>query len=487
MQQYTKIQNHPRRTVRRGPARDMRPQKRNGRSSRHEEAVFITLLLALLLIGVLFPFWPEESLSQSEKRSLARFPELSAKQLFSGEFGQKFEAYYADQFPFREALISVNRGVKNLLQGFPGEGEGGMKLITARKDAGGKGELMTLPSRETSPDSAGAAAGIPAETSAPPGESRKIMESQAALGKQDHLDYGTTNLVIADGRAMEIFNYSEELMKDYAQRVNHLRAALPAEKRLFSIVLPTSIAFYGTDELRTGSKSTFDAIKSVYEHESEGVIRVDAYSKLAQHLDEYIYYRTDHHWNGRGAYYGYQAFCEAAGLTPTPLEEMEMTQPEGTFLGSLYGYTDNSPLLANSADRAEFFHPKYGGTNTYFSDASMSDPMENVLLAAQFPQDNHYLLYMGGDAPLNVLESELKNGKSILVLKDSYGNAFVPYLLEQYEKVYTVDPRTFTDPLLPFIEAQGIQDVIMMNYSFAVSNWNWLEGFDRITGYAAES
>lgn len=460
------------------------------RSRNKENAVFFTMLVALMVLGILFPIWPKEEISQSEKRALEQFPEFTPGSLLSGEFSQRFESFFADQFPFREELISVNRGVKSLLQAFPGSGKGEMKLITAKKDTGGKGEMLILETTEPSASHiALPAAASPDEskTSAePPKETKQIMESEVAGGDQGELDYETTNLIIKDGRAMEIFNYAEELMEDYANRVNHLRSVLDSDKRLFSMVVPTAVAYYGTDELRTGAKSTYDAIKSIYDKESPEIIRVDAYSKLGEHRDEYIYFRTDHHWNGRGAYYGYVAFCEAAGLTPTPLKDMEMTQPEGTFMGSLYGYTDESPLLENSADRAEFFHPKHKGSNYFYSDASMSDPLGNILLAADVQQDNQYLLYMGGDAPLNILESELENGKYILVIKDSYANAFMPYLMDHYERVYAIDPRSFTDPLIPFIEEQGIEDVLIMNYSFAVSNWDWLAGFDQITGLSTE-
>ena len=43
---------------------------------------------------------------------------------------------------------------------------------------------------------------------------------------------------------------------------------------------------------------------------------VDVRQTLAEHKDEYIYYRTDHHWTSLGAYYAYQQLCGALGLTP---------------------------------------------------------------------------------------------------------------------------------------------------------------------------
>ena len=120
-------------------------------------------------------------------------------------------------------------------------------------------------------------------------------------------------------------------------------------------------------------------------------------------------------------------------------------------------------------------------------DASMSDPIEGLLLAYDSDQyDNHYMRYIGGDTPLAVIKSSLKNGKRIAVVKESYGNAFAPYLMNHYEEVYIIDPRLFSSSLVSFIEERNIDDVIVVNYAFAISNTDWLNGFDNIIGYTPE-
>ena len=56
---------------------------------------------------------------------------------------------------------------------------------------------------------------------------------------------------------------------------------------------------------------------------SNQVTTIDAYSKLAQHQGEYIYFRTDHHWTQLGAYYGYTAFAEKTGIaTPSDITKL---------------------------------------------------------------------------------------------------------------------------------------------------------------------
>ena len=110
----------------------------------------------------------------------------------------------------------------------------------------------------------------------------------------------------------------------------------------------------------------------------------------------------------------------------------------------------------------------------------MSDPTNTLFLAYDFPGDGHYALYAEGDYPLVVAESSLKNGRSILVIKDSFANAFYPYLVDLYEKVYVIDPRYFSDPLVPFIEEQGINDVVFVNYTFTAGIEQWYASYDKI-------
>lgn len=454
------------------------------KAGQHDRRIYLAFLIPLVILGLLFPLLPKVEKSLDENRALAKRPQFSWQALLAGEFNQAFESYFTDQFPGRAVFLSVNRGLKKIQHYFPSFGGDQIQMITTRKDSGGQGtpdpaSLPTAAESVTEPVEP-----VPVETTAPgPDPNREIKETAIALSNQENLDYETSNIVIIHGRAMEILYYSPELTEAYANRINHVRQVLPPEKRLISMVVPTSIAFYGTDDLREGAHSTIDVIRNVYQHESPEIFKVDAYSELAAHIDEYIYFRTDHHWNGKGAYYAYRAFCETLGLEAMPLNDMTYAQPEGTFLGSLYGYTDKSPLLEGSADQADMYIPPYEADYNYYLDAGMEEAIGGTLLAAGYPADNHYMLYLGGDVPLGHIHSDVGNGKSIMVVKDSFGNAFIPYLINNYEDIYLVDPRNFTDSLLDFIEQKNIEDVLVMNYTFATSNPTWLDGFDRITGY----
>ena len=193
---------------------------------------------------------------------------------------------------------------------------------------------------------------------------------------------------------------------------------------------------------------------------------VDAYSSIAAHTDEYLYFRTDHHWTARGAYYAYRAFAQTAGFTPTPLEEMEAKQLPQPFLGTLYPQTQDASLAKNP-DYLEYFVSPVEAVNHQYVKGSPYTPNVTTPLAEYATGPYSYSLFLHGDYPLSHIQTQLHNGKNILIVKESFGNAFAPFLINNYENIYVVDQRYFQLNLLDFIRANNIQELLFINNIFA--------------------
>ena len=63
---------------------------------------------------------------------------------------------------------------------------------------------------------------------------------------------------------------------------------------------------------------------------------LDLRDAFTAHKEEYLYFKTDHHWTTQGAYLAYQQFCALKGLTPFAVGPSE-TVPD--FLGTHYSST----------------------------------------------------------------------------------------------------------------------------------------------------
>ena len=82
------------------------------------KSVIISILFAVIFvsISVLCLAFPEGDYSNAERRELAKFPEISAATIESGEFSKGFEEYSTDRFPARDILRGVKAAfVRNVL------------------------------------------------------------------------------------------------------------------------------------------------------------------------------------------------------------------------------------------------------------------------------------------------------------------------------------------------------------------------------------
>jgi hypothetical protein len=177
--------------------------------------------------------------------------------------------------------------------------------------------------------------------------------------------------------------------------------------------------------------------------------------EMNQHYNEYLWYGSDHHWTGLGAYYGYVAFCKAAGITPVPLSSMEKKERKG-FLGTLYELTRDQSVRDNP-DRVETYIPPGIETKAvYYNAYDFKYPQ----LSKVFCNSPSYSSFICGDTPLMKITTNVKNGKKIAVVKNSMGNAFVVYLISHYEQIYVVDFRYSKHNLLKIMEDAQVNDLV---------------------------
>ena len=84
-----------------------------------------------------------------------------------------------------------------------------------------------------------------------------------------------------------------------------------------------------------------------------------------------------------------------------------------------------------------------------------------------------YSAFIGGDSAfVEIHNPQITDGSSCVMIKESYGNAFVPFLVDHYQDVYVVDYRYYMGNLTDFIVSRSIKDVLFLNNSDALSEYN---------------
>ena len=294
-----------------------------------------------------------------------------------------------------------------------------------------------------------------------------------------NMDYTVQSAIILQGnRAMEIYSIAPKSLANYGQVISTFASRVP-KVNVYVLLAPTSVEFYGPESYRTGNHSQKKGIELAYSNlKGDNVKSVNVLPELSNHTGEYIYFRTDHHWTARGAYYAYRAFADVAGFTPTELSAHKTGKLEG-FVGSMYTYT-SAEILQQNPDYVEYFYPVSSASGQIFQDASMSNGRPLKIITENIPGKNKYLVFLSGDNPVEKIVSDNKNGRKIVVIKESYGNCFAPFLVDNFEEVYVLDPRKGDVNLTSFVKANGITDVLFINYTFVPSNATYKNALEKM-------
>ncbi len=438
--------------------------------------ISIAVILGVIaLTAVLLAVLPRPKTSELEKRELAPMPEFSAKALFSGEYFSGIAEHFSDTVPFREQLVVLNSRMKKAM-GISSPTFYGTVDIVADDEGNSLEEtpVQTEPA-QTEP--------VPQQTDV--AVSEKTEENDSAVTETSAVSETTesettgiadfsNNGIVVDGVKMYgedagvmLFGGNKKQGARYAEIINKYKASL-GNVNVYNMVVPTSVEFYLPKKYSKYSSSEKESIDYIYSCLSPDVTPIDAYSKLAEHTDEYIYLRTDHHWSPLGAYYAYTAFCEALGMEYHPITDYTEKVKDG-FVGSLYGYT-NDITLANAPEQFHYFLPPdvTYSVQTYYYD-TLAPKNGGALFHEYVEGANCYGMFLGADAIHTKITTSTKNGRKIVVFKESYGNAFVPFLVNNFEEIYVIDIRYFGTNAVDYIKKIGATDVLFIDNCFAAN------------------
>lgn len=432
-------------------------------------AVVISAVVAVT--AVLLAVLPRPETSELEKRELAPMPEFSVEALFSGEFFSGIADHFSDTVPYREQLVVLNSRIKKAMGISAPTFYGAVDIVA--DDEGNS--LEEIPEQTAPPQTEPVQqqTDIPEQNAEAPIVSETVTSETTQSETTGIADFSNNGIVVdgvkmyGDDAGVMLFGGNKKQGARYADIINQYKAAL-GDVNVCNMVVPTSVEFYLPKKYSKYSSSEKDAIDYIYSCLSPDVITVDAYSKLAEHTDEYIYLRTDHHWAPLGAYYAYTAFAETLGMDYHPIEDYTEKVKEG-FVGSLYGYT-NDITLANAPEQFHYFLPPdvTYSVQTYYYD-TLASKGSGALFHEYVEGGNCYGMFLGADAIHTKVTTSTNNGRKIVVFKESYGNAFVPFLVNNFEEIYVIDIRYFGTNAVDYIKKIGATDVLFINNCFAAN------------------
>ncbi|MEG2874802.1 MAG: DHHW family protein [Hydrogenoanaerobacterium sp.] len=367
----------------------------------------LVLLFAafIAVFSIVDMFVNRREFSETENRFLAQRPSFSLTALIDGKFSPKYETYINDQFVLRDGWIDLK------------------------------------------------------------------SKSEYFIGKQENnsIVYGK------DGYMFEKYDRPDEerISKNTADTITFLEKYAKKTPISFAII-PNSYMILN-DKLPFGLElaDQFKLIDKLYaDVQTTGAKTLSLKESLLQHKDNYIFYRTDHHWTTYGAYLAYNDYILSRGKTPVDYNTLK-----GTEVPKFYGtYFSKTKFFKTQPDIVTFFDIP---TTSVLIDGKtqLIDADKNTLEITglynlpQFEKRDKYAAFLYGNNGLTVIKSENNLNKTegktsrILVIKDSYGNSFVPYLTYNYDEVTVLDLRAVPFKISEFMEENSFDDILFI-YNF---------------------
>ena len=304
-----------------------------------------------------------------------------------------------------------------------------------------------------------------APTTEEPTTEEPTTEEQLPDGTKYEVPVACGDLYVLDGQLFNPCCAGHGTGDYYASMVNYVGSKLPDNVQLYNVVAPTAFgACLSVDvqEEMIGANQP-ELISYIYSQVDPTAAKtVDAYSNIKKHNAEYIYFNSDHHWTQDGAYYAYQAWCETKGIEAHTKDYFKTKYEFPGYLGYFYGLAGKPSFLRDNPDTVVAYVPN-GTNDMVFTDRDGNEIAWDVVRDYS-GRDGSYVCFIAGDQPFVEIENPaITDGSSCLLIKESYGNAFAPFLVDHYQHVYVADYRYYEGNLSKLVANNNIQDVIIMN------------------------
>lgn len=299
---------------------------------------------------------------------------------------------------------------------------------------------------------------------------KTIWISIKAMAEQMILKKELNGIYIGDdGYLFEKYKKPDEQFERNLQYVAQF-----ADGRNVSLLLvPTSIEMYQERlPLFAPTYSQEKVVQSV-DKLSAKINFISTFQTLKEHKDELIYFKTDHHWTMRGAYYAYKEAAKILGFTPYALDDFQVETVSKNFLGT---YAAKALEPGIQPDNIEVYKPTFlTAYKVRYEDKNQAS--DSLYHWDSLEKRDQYSLFLNGNHSLVTIQSHVKNRKKLVVIKDSYAHAFIPFLANHYEEIHILDLRYFHASLKQYLQENELNDILLLYNipNFTVdSNLIWL-------------
>lgn len=449
---------------------------------RPDALIFVVFITLFGIMNLLNPDKP--TISLQENRKLTEKPIFTVESLFNKSYFTNWNNYYSDTILYRESLIQLNVNAKKNF----GLGKDQISIVVV----GNQPAPTKSPKPTSTPTPVESA--VPTDINSPvptdniPEDTFTSSPSPVPTGTNEPIEeeptgYGeATGMYITVGdETFKLDSYSEEAYDNYANYINKIKQLAGEDIEVYSMLAPSRSTYLALTKYDFLSSRAAN-VEQINSKIDSSVKNVNVLKTIVEHVDEYIYYRTDHHWTHLGAYYGYTELMKTMGLEKeiVPLEEYDEKLVVEGYLGFY-----NKPYLTqadyDNPDTIIAYYPTVDYTYTYHS--AQYGTVEKRLINKEraTPEKDYYLLFSdGGFGTYSVITTSADTDKSCMVIKDSFGDSLISFLLPHYKTIYVLDSRTYNKEycdnlnIVDFAKSKEVDDIIV---NYWITNITYLDDF----------
>ena len=278
--------------------------------------------------------------------------------------------------------------------------------------------------------------------------------TELALGKKENNGV----YIGKDGFLFEKFEFGEEELKNVKstlKSMNNLTNKIDIP--IYFALVPNSI-YINSDKLPDNVEvdNQEEIIDKIYEN-TQNTINIDTVDILKENKENYIYFKTDHHFTSDGAYLVYLKFCEKANISPVTLENYERKCISEEFLGTF----DSKAQIPNQEKDKIYVY--MNDNNRTVKSAIYDNKETNKIYNEEYlSKKDKYSYFLNGNNSKVTIKTNIQNGKKLLLIKDSYSHIMAQFLCQNFEELHFIDPRYYTGNLNDYIEENNITDILFL-------------------------
>ncbi len=365
------------------------------------KVITIALFLIILFgVGIFTVLGGGKKYSVFEKRELARFPKTNTKTIAKGKFQKGLDSFLNDHVLFRDGCIYATTMID--------------KLMGRAEKAG--------------------------------------------------VYFGKDGYLIEKSEKVDIKDIKENVK--YVSDFVNMASKTMGSKNVKVVLIPNK-EYVLTDKMPKYAPVSKDNIKMksmLWDALKDKKAIVDLTKGLQKHNDEYIYYKTDHHWTSLGAKYGYEIMMDALGEKKLTGEKSKVIADD--FLGTTY----NKIHYAPEKDLITKYDIKTANVSKV--QCEEAEDIKDIYYEKALKKADKYEYFMGGNYSVLNVHTGCKNGKTLVLIKDSFANCMVPFLTNNYENIVMIDPRYLSGSIMDTFSGIGKIDklVILFNEEKFMNN-----------------